>query len=75
MGTPRAPWTEIGSLQSDIHNLRSEIGRKAESHEVHSLNRRLDTLEHTCREIGSKVDDFVYKLQELEEARQRKDES
>jgi len=67
MGFPQAPWTDIGSLQNDISALRSEIRRKAESYEINKIVCRLDTLEHTCREISSKVVGFEYRLQELEQ--------
>ena len=62
----QAPWTDIGSLQSDISSIKSALIGKADSHEIHSLARRLDSLEHTCREISSEVDGFKYRMQTME---------
>ena len=62
-----APWTDVGSLQSDISSLRDELRRKANDYDVSSLVRRVDSLEHTVRELGSTVDGFQSRLYEVEE--------
>lgn len=63
----QAPWTDIGSLQSDVREIRSQIHNKADNHEIHSINRRLDSLEHTCRELSSQINEVLYRVQRLEE--------
>ena len=65
------PWTGIGSLQSDVLDIKNILTRKVDSHEIHSINSRLDRLEHSVREISSLCDDFRYRLQVLEEDKMR----
>jgi hypothetical protein len=67
----QAPWTEIGRLQSDVSDIRNELRRKAESHEIHSLSRRLDALERTIGEISSRIDGICSRQYEMEIASQR----
>jgi len=62
----QAPWTGIGSLQSDVSSLKQELSRKAESYELHSINRRLDHLEHSMREIRSMLDSLRNRIETLE---------
>ena len=61
------PWTDTGRLQSDISDIRNELRGKANGYEIHAVSSRVDTLEHTCREIGTKVDGFHFELQALQE--------
>lgn len=68
-----APWTEIGRLQQEVTTLQNEMRNKSDSHEIHSINRRLDSLEHTCREIWSKVDDLSSRLQTMEEIEKQRE--
>lgn len=63
----QAPWTEVGRLQSDMHQIRSTLQRKADSHEVHSLARRLDGVERALREVRTDVAGLCSRLQALEE--------
>ena len=62
-----APWTEIGRCQQDIHSIKSELHRKVDEHEISSINRRLDSLEHTVREISTSVDGIIFRLQTCED--------
>jgi len=62
-----APWTQIGALQQEVSSIKSELSRKAESYEIHSLNSRLDSVEHTVREIVSALDGLVFRLQAIED--------
>lgn len=62
-----APWTEIGRLQSDIQTIRQELYQYAKSYQIDEISRRLDSLEHSLREIGSKTDDFLYRQQATED--------
>lgn len=61
-----APWTEIGRLQQDVMSLQRDMHNKPDNHEIHSINSRLDSLEHTCRELSSQVDGLLHRMQELE---------
>ena len=61
------PWTGIGSLQSEVSDIKNQLRGKVESYEIHSVKTRLDHLEHTVREISSLCDDFRHRLQVLEE--------
>lgn len=62
-----APWTEIGRCQADIQSIKSELHRKADSYEIHEINRRLDRLEHSVREISSALDGLLSRLQACED--------
>jgi len=62
-----APWTQIGALQQEISSIKSELSRKAEGYEIHSINIRLDSMEHTLWEIGSALDGLISRLQATED--------
>jgi len=62
-----APWTDIGHLQTDIQSLKNELYQKANSHEIHSIDRRLDSLEYTSRQLSAQVDELLFRLQKMEE--------
>lgn len=62
-----APWTDIGRVEIDIRDIRSSLHQYAKSHEIHEANRRLDSLEHTVRELSSSFGGLRYELQELQE--------
>jgi hypothetical protein len=70
MFPPNAPWSGLGQLESEISLLKSEVSRKAESYEIHSINSRLDSFECSLREIRSDIDSFRIALQELQTNRQ-----
>ena len=61
-----APWTQIGSLQQDVMSLKSELHRKVDSHEIHTLSRRLDSLEHTLGNLSSEFSSLLDRVQRLE---------
>jgi flagellar biosynthesis chaperone FliJ len=68
MGYPnQPPWTGLGSLQSDVSDIKSQLHGKVDSHEIHSINSRLDRLEHTMREISSALDELRHRCEILEE--------
>ncbi len=62
-----APWTQIGALQQEMSNMKGELSRKAESCEIHSINCRLDNLEHSLREIIASLDGYLCRLQACED--------
>jgi len=69
----RAPWTDTGRLQNEIQSIRNDLRNKAENHELSSINCRLDSLEHTVRELGSTLDGVQHRLQQLEETERRRE--
>jgi len=62
----QAPWTEIGRLESDVRDIQSTLHNKADSHEIHQINSRLDSLEHSLREISTSFAEVQSELQELQ---------
>ena len=72
---PRAPWTNVGALQSEIASLRQMVNGKASSHEIHEVNRRMDSLERAVQEIRAVVNDARCGLDILEEDIRREREA
>ena len=60
------PWTGLGRVEAEISSIKSELNRKADSHETHSLRSDVDRLEHTVRELRTEVDGVRVKRQEME---------
>lgn len=67
----QAPWTDIGSLQSDIRDIKNELHQKSNIYEIHTINSRLDSLERTCRELSSSFNEILFRLQTIEENQMR----
>ncbi|MGM0589240.1 MAG: hypothetical protein ACQETE_12535 [Bacteroidota bacterium] len=65
----RAPWSDIGRLQSEMQQIKNDVRTKADSHELSSINRRMDNLEHSMRELSAKVDGVLSELRQLQEDR------
>lgn len=63
----QAPWTGIGALQGDIRELRAELSRKAESHELSSLNSLVGRLECSAGEVSATVDELRNRVAQMEE--------
>jgi len=62
----QAPWTEIGGLQSEIRDIKSELGQMVRSYELHSLTSRVDRLEHSVRETSSQVNELLSRIETVE---------
>ncbi|MDD5353433.1 MAG: hypothetical protein PHS93_09755 [Candidatus Omnitrophica bacterium] len=62
-----APWTQLGELQQEILNLKNNLHEKANNYEIHSTNSRLDSLEHSLREISAALDGIKLRLQVWED--------
>ena len=60
-----APWTDLGRVESDIRDVKSQLSSFAKSYEFHEISRRVDTLECSVREIGTSLDGFRYEIEEL----------
>ena len=63
----QAPWTGIGALQQEIREVRNALQRKADDHEIRSLNSRVNSLEYTVRDFRSEIDGVLSKLQLMEQ--------
>lgn len=66
---PAHPCSDTGQLQSEISVLRNKVNGKADDYEIHEINSKLNSMEHSIGEIETKVDDFLYQLQELQHER------
>lgn len=64
----QAPWTDIGNLQQNIDSLKTDISRKANQHEISSLNSKMDSLECELRETRTEINGLQSELQRMEEA-------
>lgn len=61
------PCSDTGRLQSEIRDLDRKVGQCAQSHEVHQVQRNVDSLEHQVREVSSLLDGVRSELQSLRE--------
>ena len=59
-----------GGLEYEIRDVKSEISRKADKHEIHTLNSRVDSLERTLSNLSSTVNEIFSRLQTVEETQQ-----
>jgi len=62
----QAPWTEIGRLQSDLSDVKRQLNNKAENHEIHTLNIKVDSMERSMRELSSNIDELRYRIEDAE---------
>ena len=66
---PMSPTSAVGSLQSEIQSLRSEMQRKVERYEISAITGNVSNLERALGEISSVVDGLCERVQFLEEER------
>lgn len=57
-------FSSVGHLRNEIEQ---KLSRKAEDYEVNSLRSHVGNLEHTVRELSSKIDGLESRLQTMEE--------
>jgi hypothetical protein len=71
-------------LESELHNLKSEIHQKANSYElrekadksdINQVNNRVDNLEYTIGQIRTNIDEILSRLQKNEENQLIKEEA
>ena len=62
----QAPWTEVGRLQSDVSDIKRQLNGKVDDHEIYSLRSKVDSLEHSLREISTSLDEFRYRIEDAE---------
>ncbi len=63
----QAPWTEIGRLESDVRDIKSQLSQFSKSYELQQVDSNVGGLEHTVREISSSFDGLRYELEALRE--------
>lgn len=56
----------IGGVEYEIRDVRAEVQRKADRHEVHTLSSAVDRLEHSVRELRAENDGLRSRIDELE---------
>ncbi len=72
-----SPFTSIGRLENEVNDLRHNISNKADGYEIRDLvdrisnttseiNSRLDSMEYSVRELGSRIDEILTRMQESE---------
>lgn len=57
----------IGGVEHEVREIRSLIQQKADKHEIHSINSRLDSLERTLSNLSSEVNGVLHRLSSVEE--------
>jgi hypothetical protein len=60
------PWTNIGSLQGDVDEIKRLLYQKAEAHELRQAAGALDSIECAVREIGATLDGLRTRIEALE---------
>ncbi len=56
----------IGGIEQEVREIRALIQRKPDDHQIHEINRRLDGLECTLRELRTEVDGLRSRQQEMD---------
>lgn len=64
-----APWTQIGSIQSDISGIEQKLYGKADKYELNEVISRLGRLEHSIRELESENSSLRFELRRVQEGR------
>lgn len=61
------PWTGLGSLQSEVSSIQSELRRKANDYEVSTISSTVARLEREVGEISTICDELRTQLQACQE--------
>lgn len=64
------PWTNVGNLQSDVCQMKTELKGKANGYEVSSLNGRVEALVHAVADVSTVCDGILDRLETLEERKE-----
>ncbi len=73
-----SPFTDVGRLEHEVNGLKHTISNKADGYEMRDLTNtvsnsnseicsRMDSLEYSVRELSSQIDEFLIRLQEIED--------
>jgi hypothetical protein len=65
----QAPWTDIGSLQRDVDEIKRLLYQKAEHHELRQTAGALDRIECAVWEISATLDGLRARVEALENQR------
>lgn len=65
------PWTDIGRLQSDVNDLKSQLYMKADDYKIHETNSNVASLECSLREISTMITELQFNVQQLQEENER----
>lgn len=63
----------IGGIEYEIREVRDLIRQKADRHEFHSLNSRVDSLERTLSNLSAEVDGLRRRVSQVEENERLRD--
>lgn len=55
MFPPSNPTSQIGQLESEIRNLKSEIRTKTDNYEINVIRNKVSSLEHSAEEFRSQI--------------------
>lgn len=61
------PWTEIGRLESDVREIKDQVNRMVQSHEIQQITSNVASLERAMREVSSTLDGVRHELETLKE--------
>lgn len=61
-----SPFTDVGQVQREVDEVRRQVNGKANDYEVHAVVSRLDSLEHTVREISTTLNRIQSELHQLQ---------
>jgi hypothetical protein len=60
------PGTDVGQVQREVHEIERKVNDKAENWRLDQVSNKVDNLEHTIREVSTRLDGMESRLQELE---------
>lgn len=68
------PCSDTGRLQSEVSRIDSELRRKADSHEIATLNSRLDDTIRAIVGVSTVCDGLLSRIETLEETQRNNEE-
>lgn len=69
------PGSDLGRIQGDISRLEQQLNRKADDHEISTLNSNISDLARSVGELSSVCDGILNRLEACEEELRRIQES
>lgn len=63
----RAPWTDVGRLQSEVQSIKNDLRNKADNYEISSMKSRISDIERSMRDLNNLAHRIDYRLKNLEE--------
>lgn len=62
----QTPWTEIGSLQSDIRDLQTKVNQLPRNHELSDLDRKILNVSNQLSSLEGKIDTLTNDFESLQ---------